>query len=570
MQRRSFTISGIVQGVGFRPFVCALARQFELNGFVQNRSGQVRIEVEGSESALVQFADRLQSPAPPLARIDQLTWRPIPVQHDRHFRILDSDANEKSSIFVSPDISTCSECRDELFDPGQRRYGYPFINCTRCGPRLTIIHRAPYDRINTTMAAFAMCDRCRAEYNDPNDRRFHAQPIACPDCGPRLQLLDERGQTIESVDPIGDLCDLLGRQQIAAVKGVGGYHLVCDAGSDLAVRRLRQRKHRDEKPFAVMVRDLSVAAQFCLIGQAERELLTSQRRPIVLVSKRFDGQGIADAVAPNNPRLGVMLPCSPLHEWLLSSWGDRGLVMTSGNRHDEPIAYQDSDAIERLSGIADQFLIHNRPIRVRCDDSVTQLIGDQESLIRRSRGYAPLPIRLPRACPQPMLAVGGQQKNVFAIAAGEHVFLSQHMGDLDHWTALDAFARDIDLYQQLFDIAPRCIVHDLHPEYASTKYALRRSGSGFDSRLGGAASPRAHGQLHGRKSTGRRGPWCRVRWQRLRRRSDDLGRRIPARRVPVVRTNGPPQTDSPSRWRGRHRRTVADGGQLLGRCPMRC
>ncbi len=320
-----------------------------------------------------------------------------------------------------------------------------------------------------------MCEHCRAEYVDPADRRFHAQPIACPACGPRLQLLDEVGQPVDTLDPLGAFCIAIRSGKIGAMKGIGGYHLVCRAASDTAVRMLRERKHRDEKPFAIMVRDANSAANWCQIDSAEDQLLVSARRPIVLLRKRRDIDQISDAVAPGNPFLGVMLSYSPLHDLLLDGCGDEPLVMTSGNRSDEPIAHDDIDAVERLRGIADLFLVHNRQIHVRCDDSVTRVIAAKESPIRRSRGYAPMPVPLPFPCPQPTLAVGGQLKNVFALASGSNAFLSHHMGDLDHLAAAEAFQRDIELYEQLFSIKPQCIVHDLHPDYASTTYALGRA-----------------------------------------------------------------------------------------------
>ncbi|GAA5509628.1 carbamoyltransferase HypF [Novipirellula caenicola] len=481
MQRRAITVSGIVQAVGFRPFVYSLATKLRLVGFVQNRSGVVYIEAEGNDTALDQFAEQLRCQAPGLSRIDDLTWQSIPIVNDAGFRMIDSDRAELAQVFVSPDVATCLDCRRELFDPADRRYRYPFLNCTQCGPRLTIIHRAPYDRVNTTMAAFEMCAACRAEYERPTDRRFHAQPIACPDCGPTLQLLDEMAMPLDEADPLESFVAEIKQGNIGALKGIGGYHLVCQAGDDAVVNRLRQRKCREQKPFAVMVRDWTQAAKWCVIDEAELQLLQSSRRPIVCLRKRVclrrrkDVAGISDAVAPGNAFLGVMLPYSPLHELLLDRVGDEPLVMTSGNRSDEPIAYEDADAAVRLRGIADRFLIHNRPIHVRCDDSVTHIIAGRESPIRRSRGDAPMPIKLPFDCSQPMLAVGGQLKNVFALGSGSNAFLSHHIGDLNHLSAVDTFQRDVGMYEQLFGITPRVIVHDLHPDYASTRYAIERA-----------------------------------------------------------------------------------------------
>jgi hydrogenase maturation protein HypF len=388
-------------------------------------------------------------------------------------------------------VATCEDCRAELFDPSDRRYQYPFLNCTNCGPRLTIICGAPYDRERTTMASFALCAACRAEYEDPANRRFHAQPTACPACGPRLQALDADGKPIVASDPLAHLVARLCDGAIGAMKGLGGYHLVCDASNETAVTELRRRKHRDEKPFAIMVRDLEAVEALCLVGSAEKELLLSPRCPIVLLRKRSASaplrhplphgggegkvRGIAEGVAPGNPYLGVMLPYTPLHHLLLHRLDGMPLVMTSGNRSDEPIAYEDADAVERLAGIADLFLVHDRPIHVRCDDSVTRIVGGGELPVRRSRGYAPQPITLPFSCPSPILAVGGQLKATFALGRQHHAFLSHHLGDLDAYAAYRAFEKDIGLYQQLFAIQPQVIVHDLHPDYASSRYAVERA-----------------------------------------------------------------------------------------------
>ncbi|KAA5543712.1 carbamoyltransferase HypF [Roseiconus nitratireducens] len=480
-QRLAITVTGVVQGVGFRPFIHTLALRFGLSGSVKNHSGEVRIQVQGEPTMLTGFLDGLRSQAPGLSSIDRLDWTEIPVRPETGFAILPSDEEGTAGqIFVSPDLATCPACRRELFDPSDRRYRYAFLNCTDCGPRLTIIRRAPYDRGNTTMAGFEMCDCCRAEYSDPANRRFHAQPVACPECGPQLTLLDDQGVALDSSDPIDAFVDKLRCGGIGALKGLGGYHLVAAATNAMAIDRLRQRKQRDEKPFAVMVRDAAVAAAYCHLSSAERERLVCRQRPIVLLTARSEGLGvraprpISDLVAPDNPNLGVMLPYTPLHELLFQAWGDEPLVMTSGNRSDEPIAFEDADAIDRLRGIADLFLVHNRPIRVRCDDSVTRVVGDSERPVRRSRGYAPLPITLPFDCPVPMLAVGGQLKNVFALARGDKAFLSHHIGDLDHLEAYRAFVSDVRLYEQLFDIKPNLIAHDLHPDYQSTIYAEQR------------------------------------------------------------------------------------------------
>ncbi len=480
MERRAITVEGIVQGVGFRPFVYALAKRSRLRGFVKNQTGRVLIEAEGNTSDLDRFVRELREHAPPLARINSFSSQPLAARGDDRFRIEPSDHNADSPIFISPDVACCDDCLAELFDPADRHYRYPFLNCTNCGPRLTIIQGAPYDRARTTMASFPMCPECAAEYYDPANRRFHAQPAACPACGPRLSVCTAAGQSIETADPLAYFVEALRGGRIGALKGLGGFHLACDAADENVVRELRRRKHRDEKPFAVMVPDLETASQLCEIDDHERELLRSPRRPIVLLEKRAGSipESICQAVAPGNPRLGVMLPYTPLHHLLLEGFPGRALVMTSGNRSDEPIAYEDADAFERLSGIADLFLVHDRPIHVRCDDSVTRTVDSQESPVRRSRGYAPQPVPLPLVCRRPILAVGGQLKGVFALGRDRQAFLSHHLGDLDHWEAYRAFVRDVGLYEELFAVLPELIVHDLHPDYASTNYARERATAG--------------------------------------------------------------------------------------------
>jgi hydrogenase maturation protein HypF len=471
VERRAIDVRGIVQGVGFRPFVYSLAARHGLAGFVRNHAGRVVIEVEGTTAALDRFLADLETRAPPLAAIDHLAWEPRPPVGDRDFRIEASEAGDPSSVFISPDVATCPDCLAELFDPADRRHRYPFTNCTNCGPRLTIITGAPYDRARTTMAGFAMCPACRAEYDDPADRRFHAQPVACPACGPHVRLLDARGEPITSDDPTADFAGKLVAGRIGALKGLGGYHLGCDARSDAAVAELRRRKHRDEKPFAVMLPDVAAAEAVCEVSPAEADLLRSPRAPIVLLRKR-PASGIADGVAPGNPWLGVILPYTPLHHLLVRAVGGIPLVMTSGNRSDEPIVYQD-DAVDRLADIADLFLTHDRPIHVRCDDSVTRIIDGIELPVRRSRGYAPRPVALPVDCPVPILAVGGQLKATFALGRGRQAFLSHHLGDLDHYDAYRAFERDQMLFQELVGIRPTVVACDLHPDYATTRFAAQ-------------------------------------------------------------------------------------------------
>ena len=470
MQRRAITISGIVQGVGFRPFLFRLAARFHLSGYARNDGGHVTVEVEGTAEALERFAAALTAETPALARIDAISSRLVPILWTSGFEIRESGSNAGHDVFVSPDVATCADCLRELLDPADRRFRYPFINCTNCGPRLTIVTGAPYDRRRTTMASFVMCDSCRAEYENPLDRRFHAQPIACPACGPQLRLADESGEPLAGHDALGDFAAALVNGQIGALKGVGGFHLVCDATNDVTVRRLRSRKHREEKPFAIMVLDAEVVSAVCEISAEEEALLRSRGAPIVLLTRR-NAAGVAAAVAPGNRHLGVMLPYTPVHHLLLRAVDQRPLVMTSGNRSDEPIARDNEEALEQLRGIADVFLLHNRGIHVRCDDSVTRIVGHKELPIRRSRGYAPQPITLPFEVLSPILAVGGQLKGTFALARETHAFLSHHLGDLDHHQAFRAFQSDVSLYEKLFRLQPACIAHDVHADYASTRFA---------------------------------------------------------------------------------------------------
>jgi hydrogenase maturation protein HypF len=475
MERRAILIRGIVQGVGFRPFVYSLATRLRLAGFVRNQTGTVHIEVEGESPSLERFLAELADRPPPLARIEHLSWERRPPRGEGDFRIAASETDPSGAIFISPDVAVCPDCLAELFDPADRRHGYPFLNCTNCGPRLTIITGAPYDRRRTTMAPFVMCRACRAEYDNPADRRFHAQPTACAACGPRLQALDAAGRPVETAEPLTAFVAALRAGRVGALKGLGGYHLVCDARNRAAVQCLRGRKHRDEKPFAVMVADVAAAQALCEIDAVERALLLSPRCPIVLLRKR-QPCAVAEDVAPRNPWLGVTLAYTPLHHLLLRAVGGAPLVMTSGNRSDEPIAYRNDEALQKLTGIADLFLLHDRPIHVRCDDSVTRVVEGQELPVRRSRGYAPQPVTLPLECPSPVLAVGGQLKATFALGRGRHAFLSHHLGDLDHYEAYQAFARDVLLFEELFGVRPVLLAHDLHPDYATTRYATERAG----------------------------------------------------------------------------------------------
>jgi hydrogenase maturation protein HypF len=476
MERRSITVRGIVQGVGFRPFVHALAAELGLGGSVKNQGGDVRIEVEGPSTTLDRFVTELRERHPPLAQLDRISWSSIKPMGDQGFVIASSEPDTTTPVLISADVATCRECLAELHDPADRRYHYPFLNCTHCGPRLTIITGSPYDRQRTTMAAFEICEACRAEYEDPQNRRFHAQPTACPTCGPQLQLVAPSGQAFASDDPLADFAAAIRAGQIGALKGLGGYHLICDARNEQVVAELRRRKHRDEKPLAIMVASAVAAEALGKLNPLERQLLESPRAPIVLLRKHaLSAARVTDGVAPGNPCLGVMLPYTPLHHLLMDAVGGIPLVATSGNRSDEPVVYEDEDAIQRLADIADVFLIHNRPIHLRCDDSVIRIVAGVELPIRRSRGYAPQPIHLPHACQVPTLAVGGQLKATFALGRDWQGCLSQHLGDLDHFEAYRAFERDIRLYEQLFGVRPTRMVHDLHPDYASTRYARERA-----------------------------------------------------------------------------------------------
>lgn len=477
MRRREITVRGIVQGVGFRPFVYALASRLALSGSVRNSAGRVIIEVEGAPAALATFEAELLVKAPPLATVEQVAWTDIPVRGDGGFHIIGSDqsAADGHGVRITPDAATCPACLIELYDPANRRYRYPFITCAACGPRLTIVTAAPYDRERTTMSAFRMCAECRREYEDPLDVRFHAETIACRTCGPALRLLDARGRVLED-DPLSDVVRRLCAGGIAAVKGLGGYHLACDATDADAVGRLRRRKHRDEKPFAVMFAALAAIEQACAVDEAERVLLLSPARPVVLLRRRASASGpqIEPAVAPGMMTIGAMLPSTALHHLLMDGCG-RPLVMTSGNRSHEPMVSRDDQVVERLGAIADVVLTHDRAIQLRCDDGVTSALGGVELPIRRGRGNAPRPIRLPRPCPVAILAAGAHLKNTFALGRADDAFVSHHIGDLDDYAAAQAFRHDVRLYEDLLQIEPAAIAHDLHPDYESTRYALERA-----------------------------------------------------------------------------------------------
>jgi len=453
-------VEGVVQGVGFRPFVHRLAGELALDGFVLNDERGVVVEVQGEPGRIDAFLARLREDAPPLAVIERVlaeTVQPLP---ERGFHILSSTRGGRPSALVTADVATCEDCLRELFDPADRRYRYPFLNCTNCGPRYTIVTGIPYDRPNTTMAGFAMCDACRAEYEDPADRRFHAQPIACPDCGPRLR------PSLEAAEAC------LREGGVVALKGLGGFHLACVASDERAVAALRARKHREEKPFALMVPGIAAAAALVEIGPDEERLLGSGERPIVLAPRR-PGAAVAASVAPRSRELGVMLPYTPLHHLLLADVGVP-LVMTSGNVSDEPIAFEDADAEERLAGIADLILLHDRPIRTRTDDSVVRVVDARPLMLRRSRGHVPASLTLPVPAERPLLAVGAELKSTFCLAREGRAWLSHHIGDLRNAGTLAAFADGVTHLERLFELAPEVVVHDLHPEYLSTKYAVER------------------------------------------------------------------------------------------------
>ncbi|WP_218104035.1 carbamoyltransferase HypF [Thermogemmatispora onikobensis] len=486
-QRQRLSVMGIVQGVGFRPFVYGLAQRLGLAGFVLNDSRGVTIEVEGPAEALTRFRQLLLAEAPTLARIERITVEMLPPRHEMAFVIGQSQEGHERTTLVSPDMATCADCLRELFDPADRRYRYPFINCTNCGPRFTIIQDVPYDREQTTMRVFVMCPACRAEYEDPANRRFHAQPNACPRCGPRVQLelwtegelvLVASGPEVEEATPIEQVARLLTQGALLAIKGLGGYHLACDALNAVAVQRLRRRKRREAKPFALMVPDLETAQRLCFVSEAEATLLQSPRRPIVLLEQR-PASPIAPAVAPGYRTLGLMLPYTPLHHLLLHAFAQAlpagrlpVLVMTSGNLSEEPIAYRDDEARQRLAAIADGMLSHNRVIHMRCDDSVTRLVAGGEQLLRRSRGYVPEPITLAFELPRPLLACGGHLKNTFCLGKGRQAFVGHHIGDLENLETLASFREGIRHFQRLFGIAPEAVAYDLHPDYLATRYAL--------------------------------------------------------------------------------------------------
>ncbi|GAB2514708.1 carbamoyltransferase HypF [Nocardia heshunensis] len=504
-ERRRVVVRGVVQGVGFRPFVYTTAAELSLTGAVSNDSGGVIIEIEGTPADLDEFVRRVETRPPPLAVVEGIECEPLAVRGGTGFHIAATTRGGAGRTLASPDVAICADCVADLCDPGNRRYRHPFVNCTNCGPRFTIIASLPYDRDRTSMAGFPMCARCAAEYADPADRRFHAQPIACPDCGPRLSYIGPGGG-----DPLAAARELLRAGGILAVKGIGGYHLACDAAAESAVAELRRRKHRGDKPFAVMTPDLATARRIAVIDETAATLLTGPARPIVLLPRLgavaprgwpSEGDGpqphasrplvsgthsgaaelgmLAASVAPGNPDLGVMIAYTPLHLLLFGLTGDEPgpqvLVMTSGNLGGEPICYDDEDARTRLTGLADAWLAHDRPILVPCDDSVVRVVDGIELPLRRSRGYAPLPLALPWPV-QPTLAVGADLKNTCAVGDGRYAWLSQHIGDMDDLATLRAFTDAETHLEELTGVRPVALAADAHPRYRSTAWAREHAG----------------------------------------------------------------------------------------------
>jgi hydrogenase maturation protein HypF len=496
MQGLRVHITGIVQGVGFRPFVYNLATRHNLRGWVKNTSAGVDIAVDGDQETLDVFIQQLRDEAPPLSRIDDFSTVFQPANGFRSLEILHSETVEGAFQPISPDVAICADCLRELFDPNDRRYRYPFINCTNCGPRFTIIKDIPYDRPKTTMASFPMCPDCEREYEDPTDRRFHAQPVACPVCGPHVWLENRSDDfsrpaatevvTTENEEGIQKTVRLLSEGKILAIKGLGGFHLACDATNAQAVTELRNRKLRVDKPFAIMMPDIESIESHCLVSGSERELLLSPARPIVLLKRKAESN-IVKEVAPNQDWIGVMLPYTPVHYLLFAAYDSpfNTLVMTSGNLSEEPIATDNDEARERLSNLADAFLMHNRDIHLRCDDSVVRIFDDEQSSIvhrplsiypiRRSRGYSPFPVRLPMDAPQ-ILAAGSELKNTFCMTHGSYAFLSHHIGDMENYETLRSFEQGVEHFEKLFRVTPQAIAYDLHPNYLATRYALERAG----------------------------------------------------------------------------------------------
>jgi len=472
---RKVRVSGISQGVGFRPFVYRLAREEGLSGSVRNDATGVSIEVFGSRAALDRFVARIASESPAAARLDDVQTSHLAFERRTGFEIAASVNGAERRVSIPADLATCPECVGEIFAPGDRRYRYAFTNCTSCGPRFTIARDIPYDRPATSMARFPMCPECQREYQSPVDRRFHAQPNACPKCGPRLRLVDCANRSVrDDDDPIRAAARAILEGKIVAIKGIGGFHLACDATDSAAVRRLRERKRRDEKPFAVMVRDTAEAERLAHITEADKEILCASERPIVIV-RRGEHAALAPEIAPGIPAVGLMLAYTPLHHLLMADVG-RPIVMTSGNLSEAPIAYRDDEAIARLKSIADLFVMHDREIVTRCDDSVVRVIAARPTVMRRSRGYVPRPIRVAQPFNRPVLACGAQLKNTFCIGVGSEAYFGPHVGDLENLETFESFEESIARMERFLGVQPELIAHDLHPDYLSTAYALGRSG----------------------------------------------------------------------------------------------
>ncbi len=472
LSREKITINGIVQGVGFRPFVYNLARKYALAGYVRNNSAGVLIEIEGLPKSLNQFREGLRRESPPLAQIVSCEVEPLRPKGDRAFAIEASERGDSPVTLISPDICVCPDCLEELFDPTDRRYRYPFINCTNCGPRYTIVRSLPYDRLFTSMAEFDLCATCEQEYRDSGNRRFHAQPNACPDCGPQLSLKDNRGRQIETSDVVQTTVALLQEGEIVAVRGLGGFHLAVNAFDESAVQELRRRKGRRQKPFALMAPDMDTVRKFCRLSEEEQAVLQSPQRPIVIL-RALSNLKLAPSIAPGTNYLGFMLPYTPLHYVLLRD-NFQALVMTSANFAEEPIAIGNDEAEDRLKDVADFFLLHDREILQRCDDSIVSCVGGAPRLFRRSRGYVPQPVFLKKPTEKRILACGAELKNSIALSRGDTVFLSQHIGDLDNPAAFTFYENSINHLQKILEIKPEAIAYDLHPEYLSTKWALEQ------------------------------------------------------------------------------------------------
>ena len=474
MIRKGVDVAGIVQGVGFRPFVYRLANACGLTGVIANSPAGVSIEVQGEADAVERFLERLPKEIPLLARITGLTPRDAELREENSFQISASHPVQAAGARVSPDVTVCEDCLREMMSPRDRRFRYPFINCTNCGPRFTIIRDVPYDRERTSMATFKMCGACQSEYENPVSRRFRAKPNACWDCGPQVLLLAGDGARKDVAEPIREAAKLLQQGSVVAIKGLGGFHLACDAQNEMAVEKLRERKRRVEKPFAIMVRRVEDAERFCVVDDASRRLMTSSERPIVLLPRRPE-VAFAAGVAPGDRFLGVFLPSTPLYHLLLQSGKFEALVMTSGNLNEEPIAIDNDEAVEQLQHIADGFLVHDREIVRRCDDSVMRVAAGQPQKLRRSRGFVPVPVQLEKEM-QPVLALGGELKNTICLVRGSEAFLSQHVGDLENQESYRFFEEAVQHLQRMLEIEPKVVAHDLHPDYFSTKWAQERNG----------------------------------------------------------------------------------------------